>query len=234
MTHPMLELQAADTMADQLRHRREHLGEREQMQAARNALVRWDQSRKVMRQRLDELSGVIEECESKSHDLDAQRDRLQAQLKTVIAPREAEALQSEIATVNETRSGIDDEELAALEEQARIDDELTEVLGQEEALREAFIAADEVLSAAEADIDGELERIAERLEGLRAEVDKASLRRYDRLREQHVVAAATLAGSRCEGCHLDLSAAEVDVVKDEAASSGGLADCPQCGRILVI
>ena len=45
--------------------------------------------------------------------------------------------------------------------------------------------------------------------------------------------AATLAGSRCEGCHLDLSAAEVDTVK-EGVAEGGLADCPQCGRLLAV
>ena len=48
-----------------------------------------------------------------------------------------------------------------------------------------------------------------------------------------ILAAATLAGSRCEGCHLDLSAAEVDIVKDSVAK-GGLADCPQCGRLLAV
>jgi predicted nucleic acid-binding Zn-ribbon protein len=79
-----------------------------------------------------------------------------------------------------------------------------------------------------------LARIAERLDGLRAQVEARTLKRYDRLRQQNVVAAATLAGSRCEGCHLDLSAHEVDDLKDEAAASGGVADCPQCGRLIVL
>ena len=59
------------------------------------------------------------------------------------------------------------------------------------------------------------------------------LKRYDRLRKQHVVAAATLSASRCEACHLDLSAHEVDDVKD-ATKAAGIADCPQCGRLLVL
>ena len=61
----------------------------------------------------------------------------------------------------------------------------------------------------------------------------ALLRRYDQLRKQNVVAAAALNGSRCEGCHLDLSAAELDDVRAQARA-GGLADCPQCGRLLVV
>jgi predicted nucleic acid-binding Zn-ribbon protein len=229
----VLELQAADTMGDQLRHRRAQLTEREQLQAARNALVRWDQARTVLRKRLDELEQTIESEEAESKEIDAQRADLQAKLKTVIAPREAEALQNQIATLERRRSELDDAELEALEEQSRLDDELARLLQQEESLRAALIAADEALGLAEADIDGELAHIAARLEGLRAEVDTKILKRYDRLREQNGVAAATLSGSRCEGCHLDLSAAEVDDVK-EAAADGGLADCPQCGRLLAV
>lgn len=221
-------------MADQLRHRRQHLAEREQVQAAKNALVRWNEARTVVRKRLDELTGIIEQAERESQQIDTKRERLQAQLKTVIAPREAEALQSEIAGLNQRRSEIDDAELVALEEQSRLDDELTSLLEQEESLRDTYLEAEATLSTAQADIDGELARIDERLAGLRSEVDNKVLRKYDRLRKQHVVAASTLAGSRCEGCHLDLSAAELDGVKDDAAANGGISDCPQCGRLLVI
>ena len=233
MTHPILELQAADTMADQLRHRREHLPEREQLQAARNALVRWNEARMVTRKRVEELGALIEQAERDSHEIDTKLERLNKQLRTVIAPREAEALQHEIAGLRQRRSELDDVELGALEEQATADDELRGLLDQEDALTQTYIAADKEASLAETDIDGELARVASRLEALRAAVDKKILRRYDRLREQHLIAAATLAGSRCEGCHLDLSAAEIDDVKDTAAK-GGLAECPQCGRLLAI
>lgn len=233
MTHPILELQAADTMADQLRHRREHLPEREQLQAAKNALVRWNEARMVTRRRVEELGATIEQAEQDAHEIDTKLERLHQQLKTVIAPREAEALQHEIATLREERGRLDDVELAALEEQAAADEKLQGLLAQEGALTETYIAADKEASSAESDIDGELARIDTRLESLRAAVDKKILRRYDRLREQHLIAAATLSGSRCEGCHLDLSAAEVDTVKDNVAK-GGLADCPQCGRLLAV
>ncbi len=232
MSHPILELQAAETMADQLKHRRERLVERDQVQAARNELIRWDQARSLMHQRLDELAEQIEESEADGREIDKHRAKLEAQLKTVIAPREAEALQSEITTLSERRSQLDDAELAALEDQTRIEDDLTALLGQEQTLRDAFISADAALNAVATDIDGELTRIADRLDGLRAEVDPALLKRYDRLRGHLVVAATTLSGSRCEGCHLDLSAHEVDDVKDEIAANG-VADCPQCGRILL-
>jgi uncharacterized protein len=234
MTAPLLELQAADTMADQLRHRRGNLPEREQLQAAKNDLIRWDQSLQTVRRRLDELNAEIEQAEQRSHAIDTKKSRLQAQLKTVIAPREAEALQSEIAVLDRERRELDDAELAALEEQSRLDDDLQGLLAQEEPLREAFLAADAVLSSSQADIDGELDRIARRLQGLRDAVDAKLLKQYDRLRQHHVVAAAGLSGSRCDGCHLDLSAAELDEVRGTAAKAGGIAECPHCGRLLVV
>ena len=66
MTSPLLELQAADTMAEQLRHRRETLAEREQVQAAKNALLRWNEARMVARRRIDELTAEIEQTEQAS------------------------------------------------------------------------------------------------------------------------------------------------------------------------
>lgn len=219
-------------MADQLTHRREKFAEREQVRATRNEMIRWDQARTLLRQRIDQLGTQIEQSEADSHEIDEHRTKLQAQLRTVIAPREAEALQSEIDTLTARRSELDDTELSAMEEQTRLEDELAVLLGQEESLRGALLNADAALSAAEGDIDGELARIAERLDGLRANVDPAVLKRYDRLRGHFVVAAATLSGSRCEGCHLDLSAHEVDDVKDEIQAAG-VADCPQCGRLLL-
>ena len=44
---------------------------------------------------------------------------------------------------------------------------------------------------------------------------------------------AALVGKQCQGCHLELSAAEIDTVKDEAAETG-VADCPDCGRLLIV
>lgn len=234
MSGAVLELQAADTMADQLRYRRDTLAEREQVQAAKNELLRWNEARTVVRRRLEELAAEIAETEAASAEIDRQRERLQAQLKTVIAPREAEALQSEIQTLNRKRSDLDDAELAALEEHSRLDGELTELLGREEALTSDYLGAEAALATAETDIDGELARVEDRLVGLRSAVDKPILKLYDRLRKNNLIAAATLSGSRCDGCHLDLSAAEIDTLRETAAKRDGVAECPNCARLIVL
>ena len=139
----------------------------------------------------------------------------------------------EIATIDGQRDELDTHELEALEEQAQRDDELAEHLRGEESIRTAVRRADEAVVGAVGDIDRQLAALDERRTALRAEVPASLLSTYDRKRAALGVAAAQLVGRQCQGCHLELSAAEVDTVKDEAAATG-VTDCPQCGRLLVV
>jgi uncharacterized protein len=233
VTHPILELQAADTLADQLRHRRDHLPEQEQVADASGKHAEWKRRRDELQRRLDELEGVIARSESDSHAIDLDRARLEKQLKTIFSPREAEALMHEIAVLTERRGALDDAELSALEEQADIDDDLSAHAAAEDGLVSAVAVAEEASAQAAAQIDAQLADIDSRHDELRAAVDPALLSRYDQLRRQQMVVAAALNGTRCEGCHLDLSAAELDEVR-ASARDVGLADCPHCGRLLVV
>jgi len=234
VTHPLLALQAADTMAGQLRHRREHLAERDALAAAHAVLAEADTKIAAVEQRIAELTAEIEADEARGHALGAQRTRLEAQLKTVMAIRAAEALQHELETIAAERDALDDAELAALDEQAQLDDELAALTGARPALHAACVDAQAALDAASAAIDAELATVAAGHDALRGAVDPAQLAQYDRLRQQHTVAAAALINGRCDGCHLDLSAGELDGVRSDAAGNAGLSDCPNCGRILVV
>ena len=229
----LLSLQRVDTDADQFTNRRERLVERDLLSAVAEQLSEWERSRAAMRARMDELTTIIERCETDAAEIASHRERLEAQMKTVIAPREAEALIHEIATLDEQTDALETTEIEALEEQSTIDDQLTEHLGSEQALRDAVGSADEALQRATSEIDAELTVLADERAACRDAIGDTALARYDRVRASSGVAVAVLVGHRCEGCHLDLSAAEVDDVKDEAAASDGVADCPNCGRMLV-
>jgi predicted nucleic acid-binding Zn-ribbon protein len=183
-----------------------------------------------LRARLDTLGSEVDRAERDAADIDTRRTRLQSQLRTIIAPREAEALQHEIATLTAQREGLDDRELEALEAQAAADDELTARLADEPAAREQLAAAETALAQALGEVDAELAELEARRAELRSGVEPELLGRYDRLRAQFGVAIARLTGSRCEGCHLDMSAAELDTVK--RAPHDEPADCPNCGRML--
>ncbi len=229
----LLALQAVDTQADQLGHRRERSPLHDDLASATAAMRTWEQQRAALRSRIDELGVSIEQAEARGAELLAHRQRLEQQMKTVIAPREAEALMHEMATLTEQIDDLDVHELESLEEQATLDDRLAEHLGGEEQLREHQRQADNALAAEVGDIDGELATLAERRIELRGQLTEALLATYDRKRAALGVAVAPLVGKQCQGCHLELSAAEIDTVKDEAAATG-VTDCPDCGRLLIV
>lgn len=229
----LLALQHIDTQSDQLIVKRERLAERDELAARSGQMTTWERRRNHIATRMDELTTAIEQAEKRNTELGADRSRLEAQMKTVIAPREAEALMHEIETINRHRDEVDDVELVALEEQSTLDDERTAHLASEESLRAAVGSADEALARACTDIDTELEQLAAQRAAAVAALEEGTVRRYESVRSSSGVAVAKLKVHRCEGCHLDLSAAEVDTAKEEAATSG-YTDCPQCGRLLVV
>lgn len=230
----LLELSGIDTEADQLARRRANLPEREQLAAVSKQLTDWESARGALRARLDELDGVIERAEQDAAVLVGQKERLEGQLKTVIAPREAEALMSEIATLDEQRDGLETAEIEALEEQSALDDRLSAHLADEPALRAATSSADAALAAATAEIDADLDGLRGRRDVLAGTLSADLLGRYERIRTASGQAVVRLVGRRCDGCHLDLSAAEVEDAKDESAAGDGIAHCPQCGRMLIV
>ena len=158
--------------------------------------------------------------------------RLEAQLRTVVAAREAEALMHELETIAHRRDELDDQELAYLEEQSELADEVARLDTDLPELEASSAATGAALKAVEASIAEELATLAAGRTELAARLDGTIIQRYERLRERFGgVAVARLEGTRCGGCHLDLSTSELGDVK--AVGSGELAECPQCGRMLV-
>lgn len=229
----LLALQAVDTLADQLTTRRARSPLRDELADATASMRAWEQRRASLRSRIDELGTSIEESEAHAAQMQAHRERLDRQMKTVIAPREAEALMHEMAVLAQQIDELDRHELEALEEQAALDDELADHLRSEESLSECLRLADEAVATEVADIDAELAVLAGRRDDLRARVPDAMLATYDRKRAAFGVAVAPLVGRQCQGCHLELSAAEIDTVREEAADTG-VTDCPDCGRLLIV
>lgn len=231
LTEDLLELQRIDTTTDQLRHRRASTPERSTVAAADGALGDLHRRRAQIDARLVELESAVDDLEHEGHDLTAHRNRLQGQLKTVIASREAEALMHELDSLSTKRDEMDDHELALLEEQSQLEAELAALADHEPALQASADAAHRDLSATEAAMDGEIAGLQGGRGDVLGRLDAPLITRYERLRERMGgVAVARLEGTHCSGCHLDLSTAEVDEVR---AASGDFADCPQCGRLIV-
>ncbi len=228
----LLELQLADTAIDQLRNRMGRLPEVLAEAAALGDMAAWQQRAALLRKQISAHEDAIAVSETQSAAISTKRARLEQQLKTVISPREAEALMHEIALLNAQRSVLDDGELEAMDAVAAAEAELEAHHHGHDDLHGGAAAATELADQARAAAQAELaERVVAR-DALRSGLADAVLHRYDDMRKQFGgVAVAKLNGLRCEGCHLDLSRGEVDDLKRDLSDE--VPECPNCGRLLV-
>jgi predicted nucleic acid-binding Zn-ribbon protein len=227
----LLALQDIDTALAAIANRRPRLPELAAQRAAAAAVAGHHSAMAAVRQRIADAETAIETAEHAATAITTKRARLEAQLKTVIAPREAEALMSQIATLNAQRGELDDQELEALDAQATAEGELGELMMRSPDLEAALEAAELELQRATGELAAEETALLERRPAATAGLSAAEIAAYDTARRHHDgVAIARLEGRRCQGCHLDLSAAEMDTVK--ATPEGTLPECPQCGRFL--
>jgi predicted nucleic acid-binding Zn-ribbon protein len=232
LSDDLLELQRVDSTTDQLAYRRGNLPERAAAETAEAELSRVRRQVADMIARQRELNEAIEAAEQSSAELTRRRERLQGQLRTVTSPREAEALTHELDTLAARRDELDDAELANLEEQSRVVDDLAASHRVEVDLAATAEAGAAELAAAEAAIDEQTAKLTVERGDAATRLDPGMLAEYERRRARFGgVAVAKLDGRRCGGCYLDLSTVELAAV--QATPPGEYADCPQCGRMLV-
>ena len=228
----LLELQVLDTEIAQLEHKAAHLPEAVAFAEAKrvSANLRAELDRIEAEHR--GLVAVIESNEAAVTDMRKQLDRLNAQMKTVIAPREAEALQHEMANFGEKISSVEDESLAALERSEELDETLARLGSGIAAAGSSLDEAGRTLQAALAAVQGSLKDASERRNATAATVDAQWLAQYERRRAAHGgVAVARLVRATCGGCHIDLSTSEVEAVRREVPTQR---ECPNCARWLVV
>jgi uncharacterized protein len=230
----LLTLQSHDSAADRLRHRRETLPERAELEARRAAHAELERQRVEVTERRDaelrEEKRLDDEVRSLEAKAKAEDTRMYS--GTVSSPRELQAMQADIDQLRRHAREREDEELEVMVRREALDTEVAEV----EAAQAAVLAEMATLQAAieeqEREIDAEL--AAE--EGARAalvpSIPESTVRLYEQIRANNRgVGAARLVGMNCQACHLALPATEVDRIRHLPADE--LARCEHCGAILV-
>jgi predicted nucleic acid-binding Zn-ribbon protein len=230
---PLLAVQALDTALTQLHHRLATLPERAELQASTAALAEVERSIAGCRNRAGEIEQRVADIEAAGATLEAKKSRFEAQLKTVIAPREAEALQHEIAVVVAERSRYDDEELELLDEAERL---AVDVAGFEElrAQRAARVESDRARTeAAAADVQQRIDATTAERAATVAGIAAELVAKYEASRSRATaVTVAEVVKNSCTGCHTALSPKEIGQLK--ATGSGEDPRCPYCSCLLVV
>lgn len=228
----LLRLQDLDSAIEAAGNRRQRLPERAALAAADAEVKRLVATRKAAEAAYADAEASIARLEADNASRDKTKARLNAQLKTVIAPREAEALMHEIERIDGQRSEADDQELEYLDAQEQA---MAAQLAAEEALEAARPVAAEAkaaLAAAEAEIDAEVAGLREQRSDVVTEADSGAVDRYEALRKQFGgIAIARLSGTRCGACHLDQSSTAMEALRHHSGDEP--LECEQCGRLLV-
>ena len=164
----------------------------------------------------------------------ARRDRNRQRIDTgaVSDPKQLQALQHEMATLERRISDLEDEDLAVME---ALEDAQREMDGAAAELAQVEAAGAEALKrrdAAVADINGEQAAARHERSQLAEGMPPDLLQLYERLRRQlNGVAVGALHRGRCGGCRLNVGAAEL--ARMATAPGDEVLRCEECSRILV-
>lgn len=230
----LLDLQAVDSTLDQLSHRLEHLPEA----ATLNDLVSRQSDLAAERTRLrtevDDLAREQRKADADVEQVKTRRSRNQERVDAgqIADPKQLQAMQHEIETLDKRISELEDAELDVLERLETAQQELADVESQLEALGSEVEAATAARDTAAADITRQQDDSRAERAAVVPDIPETLLALYDRLRsQQNGVGAGAIQHKRCSACHLDIGAA--DLARMAAAPADEVLRCEECNRILV-
>ena len=230
----LLAVQGHDTKADQLAHRAETLPARDELAAVADQIAAVERNLATVETRRSELARSQQRLEDEVASLTERANQAEKQLYSgaVTAPRELQALQDDVASIRRRIGQIEDDELEIMELAEPVDAERAQLSADKDRLEEESRRITAELAEAEAEIEAELAVVREQRAEAAAAVPEDLWPEYDRLRAQlGGVAIARLNGSTCQGCHLALSAVEVDRIRKLGVDDP--VHCEECGRLLV-
>jgi uncharacterized protein len=230
----LLDVQALDARADQLRHQRANLPELAEISTLEATRAELDNQARDLRIVVDDLVVEQRKVDSDVEQVKARRKRDQDRIDQglITNPKDLERMQHEMTSLERRIVSLEDDELeimGRLEDLQRDLDEVTvRLTAADERLAELRAASADKTTA----IDASLEQIVgERVttaEGLPD--DLVAL--YEKLRaHKGGVAAAALHQRRCTGCQLGIDNAELAVIA--RAPTDLVIRCEECSRILV-
>ncbi len=229
----LLTVQLLDIKLDALEGRRKRLPERGVLDVAKAEHAELTKERARLQAMIDAAYVSIEQAEAAGAELDAKQRRLDGQLKTVIAPREAEALMHEIDMLKAKHALLDDAELEAMEQQGDAEKAMAMLDEREPALVDAVAVAQAALDVAQAEIAAEAAGVMSERGIAAGALDETDAALFASLKARHGgVGIVQLERHTCTGCHVDLSQVEYESVTH--APAGELPECPHCGRLVVV
>lgn len=230
----LLEVQAHDLAIDQLRYRRDTLPERDALGKVRVALAGVERSTSSTAARIHDLERGQRRLEDGIEMIEAKAAASESRLYGghVQAPKELQALATEVKVLRSRKTAEEDDLLEVMEELEPLHDQIARLQAEKEALTLESERLGDVVAGQEAEIDRQQAAELAARTDIAGQVPDGLLATYERLRQRlDGVGIARVDAGRCTGCHLSLSAVELDALRRTA--QGEVVRHEECGRILV-
>ena len=230
----LLDVQALDSRADQLRHQRTRLPEIAEiatLTATRGELVDRARDQHII---VDDLTAAQKKADADVEQVKARRvrDRDRMDQGLISNPKDLERMQHELDTLERRVTALEDEELEVMEQLEEAQQALTELQQQIADADERLTTLTAERDRRTAEIDAELAVITADRNPTVADVPDDLVTLYERLRDSKSgVGAAELRARQCGGCRLTLDNSELSQIK--SAPSDLVIRCEECQRILV-
>jgi hypothetical protein len=230
----LLAVQDLDTAISQHEHRKATLPEKRELDevGARTAALRRDQAELVAQRA--ELATRLSHLEEQTAAVVARRKALSDRLYSArgVPGRDLAAIETEMTQLASRKGELEDEEMVVLEEQEPLDAEFGRLSAELAGLDGRAGELARAVAEATRSIDAELAELRAARSERAARLPEALASRYETLRRHSGgLGAARLIGNSCDGCHLTLSAVEMDRIRHLPLDA--VVTCDQCGRILV-
>jgi hypothetical protein len=229
----LLAVQDHDTTIDQLTHRRSHLPSRAELDQVMAELASLE---KTASQVDETRQGLARDQQRLEDEITSLNDKASHHDKalysgTISNPRELQAMQDEIASLKRRISQLEDKEIELMEQIEPLDQQIAAFAASRTGLDERATSLRAQIAEEEVAIDADLEKAHGERDALAGSVDPSLLAEYEGLRPRlGGIAIARLVGGSCQGCHLSLSAVDVDRIKKLSPEEP--AYCEECGRLL--
>jgi hypothetical protein len=159
------------------------------------------------------------------------RDRTRLDAGQVSAARELASLQSEIENLHRRQGDLEEVVLELMERRETLESQRDELITGRDSIGGEMAEVAARRDAAFSEIDEQTAKASDQRATIAADVPADLLALYDQIRKTKGVGAAILRAGRCEGCHLSLNAADLNVIR--ASAPDEVVRCEECRRILV-
>ena len=233
--HDLLLLADTDEEIRLLRHKRANLEEQKVLEQHEETLVKVVDELVEATKTQDNLTAQSTRHEREIETVDARRKSSEANVYSgrITSEKELGALREEIRSLQHRKSDLEDSLLEIMEQLAESSSLVDELTARRGELKDQIADLENRRDHAATDIDAEIEKLEARRAEEASGIDDEVIAVYDGLRAKRKGrVVAKLEGKTCKGCYMELTAIELEDIKEAAANS--LAYCQQCGSIVVV